>query len=281
MAFNFNGEYVKVRRIPSLEEIEIQTMNFTRERRSPRHVHHEYVFSLILKGASEFDCRHCGQIHLLRAGDLVITEAEGIYASQCLGNPPWMMLSLKIPSKKLLSFLQTGNDDSRLRLPHFIQGAVRNAELGTHFQQLYKSLAGDKSALEQETLLLDWLNKTIENYSLERNANDFKNYQTEHRAIKKARDYIIDKFADNINLQELAEVTALSPFHLNRLFKKQIGIPPHEFQNQIRIEKACKLIAQRKAFSDIALETGFADQSHFTRFFKRYIGVTPKKFFVE
>jgi AraC-like DNA-binding protein len=92
------------------------------------------------------------------------------------------------------------------------------------------------------------------------------------------REFIRENLHENIKLQELAEVASLSPFHLNRVFRAQVGLPPHEFQSQLRIEKAAKLIAQKKSFAEIAFETGFADQSHFNRFFKRYTGVTPKRF---
>lgn len=60
------------------------------------------------------------------------------------------------------------------------------------------------------------------------------------------REFTREKVSENIKPRELAEIAGLSSFHPNRAFSAQVGLPPHEFQNQLRIEKAAKLIAQKK-----------------------------------
>lgn len=70
----------------------------------------------------------------------------------------------------------------------------------------------------------------------------------------------------------------MSSYHLCRTFKQIVGLPPHRYQTQLRINRAKKLLLEGKFISYTATEVGFFDQSHFHRYFKRIIGVSPKKY---
>lgn len=268
--------WIKTLSVPRLEGVRTQTANFHSERDTPRHVHHEYVFSLAIEGATAFDCGHCGETHILQPNDLLLTEAHEVYASRTIGKPPWRNFSLGISKEKLSSLLDFAADGKRIQLPHFTRGAVKNDELRRLFLKLHNSLNENAAMLEQETLLLDWVVSVGRTYAAESNRFLSRRIYSETAAIRRVREFLRENVAENVKLQTLAEIARLSPFHLNRAFRAQIGLPPHEFQNQLRIEKALKLIAQKKSFAEIAFELGFSDQSHFNRFFKRYLGVTPK-----
>jgi len=72
-----------------------------------------------------------------------------------------------------------------------------------------------------------------------------------------------------------ARVAGLSPCHLNRVFRRALGLPPHAFQTQLRVVRAGALLRRGWPLAAVAAETGFADQSHLTRRFKTVVGVTP------
>lgn len=279
MNSRLSQNWVKVLSVPHLEGVRTQTANFISGRESPRHVHHEYVFSLAIAGATAFDCGHCGATHILRPQDLLLTEAHEVYASRALGKPPWRNFSLSISKEKLGVLLNSAADGKQISLPHFTHGVVKNDELRRLFLKLHSSLNEDRATLAQETLLLDWIVSVQQTYAIQSHRFTSRRIYSESVAVRRVREFIRENFADNIKLQDLAAITCLSPFHLNRAFSAQVGLPPHEFQNQLRIEKALGLIAQKKSLAEIAIETGFSDQSHFNRFFKRYMGVTPKNFF--
>jgi len=78
-----------------------------------------------------------------------------------------------------------------------------------------------------------------------------------------------------VALQELARVVNLSPFHLARVFRQTVGLPPHAYQTRLRLVQAKTLLAQGYDVGFVASETGFCDQSHFTQQFKRHYQVTP------
>ncbi|MDQ3461350.1 MAG: helix-turn-helix transcriptional regulator [Deinococcota bacterium] len=73
-------------------------------------------------------------------------------------------------------------------------------------------------------------------------------------------------------------VAGLSPYHLLRVFRLELGLSPHSYQIQRRIGIAKTLLAQGERIAQVAACTGFTDQSHLGRHFKRLVGVTPGQF---
>src|SRR6185437_3502020 len=97
----------------------------------------------------------------------------------------------------------------------------------------------------------------------------------EHPAIKHTKEYLQAHYTQEVSLQELAGVVNMSPFHLARVFRLVVGLPPHAYQTQLRLARARTLLAQGYEVGYVAQETGFFDQSHFTQQFKRRYQVTP------
>lgn len=89
-------------------------------------------------------------------------------------------------------------------------------------------------------------------------------------------EYISSNLDQTIRLEVLAEIAGLSVQHFSRAFKQSLGIPPHCYVLQRRIERAQHLLQNtRRPLSEIALAAGFSDQSHLTRHFRRSVGVAP------
>jgi AraC family transcriptional regulator len=82
-----------------------------------------------------------------------------------------------------------------------------------------------------------------------------------------------------VRLSELAEAVGVHPIHLARTFRARHGVSVGEYGRRVRIEWAAAEIARgQTSLAAVATEAGFADQSHFTRLFKRYVGTTPARF---
>ncbi|PSB34727.1 AraC family transcriptional regulator [Chlorogloea sp. CCALA 695] len=92
-------------------------------------------------------------------------------------------------------------------------------------------------------------------------------------------DYINAHLHQELKLTEIAALAQISPYHFLRLFRQSMGITPHQYILQSRINQAKYLLQSRDlSIADIAVRVGFCDQSHLTRCFKRILGMTPKQF---
>ena len=98
-------------------------------------------------------------------------------------------------------------------------------------------------------------------------------------ALRRVREHIHSRLSERIELSELAAIARLSDCHFSRAFKQSLGVPPHRYVMQRRIEAAAVMIEQTdRPLSEIALEVGFSDQSHFTRMFLRLANQTPRDY---
>lgn len=78
-----------------------------------------------------------------------------------------------------------------------------------------------------------------------------------------------------LSIDEMARSLYISKYHFIRSFKKAIGLTPHQFQIQNRVRKAQHMLKNVDSMTEVALTTGFCDQSHFIKQFERYVGLTP------
>lgn len=99
------------------------------------------------------------------------------------------------------------------------------------------------------------------------------------RRLSPAIEVLENKFTEPISVTELARLARLSATHFNRLFQQLFRMSPLHFMHALRIDKARRLLADSdEAIADIAVQTGYWDQSHFTRRFKRHTGMPPKAY---
>lgn len=97
--------------------------------------------------------------------------------------------------------------------------------------------------------------------------------------LRQVLEYIDAHLYQDLTLTELAAIAQISPNYFATQFKQSTGQSPHQFVIRQRIERAKELlVAEKGAIADVAYQVGFAHQSHFTRHFKRLVGVTPKQF---
>ena len=96
------------------------------------------------------------------------------------------------------------------------------------------------------------------------------------RQLRRVTEYVIEHLSKAVRLSELSAIAGLSPSQFGRAFKASTGLSPHQWQLNARITKAQELLlSDSSPLSEIALVTGFAEQSHFTRVFRKKTGTSP------
>jgi AraC-like DNA-binding protein len=93
--------------------------------------------------------------------------------------------------------------------------------------------------------------------------------------VRAARDYLEVHALRGVRSEELEDVTGLDRFALSRHFRAAFATSPHRFLLMRRLQRAKAMIAAGEALADVAAATGFADQSHLTRHFKKAYGIAP------
>lgn len=97
--------------------------------------------------------------------------------------------------------------------------------------------------------------------------------------LHQLKDYIENHLAEELTIEALAAQIPMSPFHFARAFKAAVGEPPHRYITQRRLERAkILLLVTQLSVAEVAYQTGFSNQSHFTAQFRKTIGMTPKQF---
>lgn len=96
--------------------------------------------------------------------------------------------------------------------------------------------------------------------------------------VRRVTDFIRENCMRSIRLQELADLAGLSQSHFSHSFKASTGMAPHDWQMNERLERAKALLASdAQPLTEVAAETGFSDQAHFTRVFRKHVGTTPAR----
>jgi AraC family transcriptional regulator len=97
--------------------------------------------------------------------------------------------------------------------------------------------------------------------------------------LRRARELLNDCSDQPLKLPEIAAAAGVHPGHLARTFRQHYHCSPGEYARRLRVERACRLLFRGNApLAEVALEAGFADQSHFSSVFKRYTGFTPAEY---
>src|SRR6516164_1642368 len=94
--------------------------------------------------------------------------------------------------------------------------------------------------------------------------------------IRRLRDHVVAHLDEPIEVQALADIAGRSPFHFTRVFTRSVGMTPHRYVVHLRLQRAIELVREgQSGLAEIAVRTGFADQSHLSRWVRRVHGVPP------
>ena len=152
---------------------------------------------------------------------------------------------------------------------------INNKELYNNFILLCKLLLSDSPNIEKESEIINFISIIFLQYC----NVEVKNYEfLENDYLKKILDYLDYNYLNEITLKDISNFINLSPFYLLKIFKNKYGIPPHSYILNKKVHKAKELLLTGCPISTAAVESGFYDQSHLNREFKKIFSITPKEY---
>ena len=235
-----------------------------------RHAHETYTFGLIEAGVEEFDYGST----LLRAGPgaVALLNPDVVHTGQAATPSGWTYRVL-YPQVSVVSSVAAELGVQR-GTPWFPDTVLYDAATAALLRQAHQAAEhGDR--LASSTLLTAALTRLLRAHSATRPIDGLNAPSRSPASVQAVRDLLPQRLADPPSLSELAAITGLSQFALLRAFRRETGMPPHAYLNQLRVRRARQLLDRGLAPADVAAQIGFADQAHLTRHFKRILGVPP------
>ncbi len=265
-------EHIKFWHDATLSNLELLHATYVTHTFAP-HTHEGYVIGVIEQGAEQFAYRR--RHHVAPADSIVFINPGEMHTGSSATEHGWTYRTL-YPSTELLQRAVSDLTGKSRDIPFFAEAVVHDPEMLLEISLTHRALEEHTSALERESRLLWTLSRLILRY-----ADDHprpRPFAKEHMGIQRVRSHLEENYAENISLEQLAALAHLSPFHLLRSFRDQVGLPPHAYQIQTRIMHAKHMLRMGLPCVDTAIAVGFADQSHFTKHFKRIVGVSPGRY---
>ncbi|MCG8618151.1 MAG: AraC family transcriptional regulator [Desulfobacterales bacterium] len=241
-----------------------------------RHYHDGYAVGVILKGSETYDCNK--KTNVAPKGSIVIVNPgeihDGCASNRELGWGYFMIY----PHLSLIrtALNQLGLDDNRL--PVFPETVFRDPEFAAGLIRFMDAFDAGDPEMKLEAVFLELLHLMISRHAeFPRTAESGTTVldTPEKRKVAQVTEMVRENFADPLSLEDLATEVGLSSWALLRLFKKQTGISPYLLQTRLKISHAKEALREGVSPADTAALCGFADQSHMTKQFRRWMGVTP------
>jgi AraC-like DNA-binding protein len=234
------------------------------------HVHDSYTLGMVTRGQRYIHVD--GQDYLIHAGEGFIinplvphscgpAEEEG---------HDYRIISVDTNRMKVAAGDVFGCES----LPAFSCVRLSNESLISRLINLLNTVSQNEMVWEKElhALLIDLVTRYADG------TDAVSITKTREELARQVRAYLDTNLLRTVTLEELALETHVSPFYVDRVFREVIGVPPHVYQLQTRVKRAAETLVKTGSILEASYFFGFSDQSHFTRIFKKNVGVSPGRF---
>jgi AraC-like DNA-binding protein len=257
-------------RAPALGGLELLRATYRTFAFSP-HSHETFAIGVTEQGAQLYTSgRHRDVV--MPAGSVAVVHPGEVHTSRAQDARGWSYRMLYPPAGLIQEIAEglTGRHEGEIR---FREPVIDDALLASSILELHRSLeTAGVLPLERESRLVSSLTRLI---AVHADGNrPAHRLAAEPTRVKRVRE-LLDECPAGVTLRALAEIAELSPYHLLRVFRAHLGLPPHAYLIQVRVRRARRLLCEGLPIIDVAHAVGFVDQSHLTRHFKRLVGVPP------
>lgn len=233
----------------------------------PNHFHEHYVIGSVEAGERRLFCKN--RVYTIGSGSIVLFNPGDNHACVQSDGGALDYRCFHISGETMLSLAEevTGKRE----LPVFSRNVLQDAEAACCLCSLHEMVMRGERGFKKEEAFLLFLSVLIQNHG---QPFDCRTPEC-RREIESACEFMERHYAEHISLEQICRHAALSRSTLLRAFTKAKGITPYRYLENVRINRAKRLLEQGVSPLDAALQTGFADQSHFTNYFSSFIGLAP------
>lgn len=268
MAATFH-DTVRYWRSPLLPDAELLTAEYYAQEFAP-HWHESFSIPVIQAGAQSYHYR--GALHVAAAGSIVAINPGEVHTGERAAEMGWASRAF-YPSAAWMQKLAGDIAGHAVGVPWLPDAAIEDEHVAARLAQAHRLLETGADPLAAETALTAAFALLITRHA--RSRPQASTLHPDAARVAAMQAHLSDELTTPVTLSELARLVGLSPFHVTRLFSRSVGMPPHAWRNQLRLNRAQGLLRQGMSVTDVAAQVGFNDQSHFTRHFKRAYGVAP------
>jgi AraC-like DNA-binding protein/mannose-6-phosphate isomerase-like protein (cupin superfamily) len=237
----------------------------------PNHFHEHYVIGFIESGNRCLTCKN--KEYIIRPGDLVMFNPLDNHTCEQFENNPldYRCINIKPDVMKKVVREVTGKE----YLPQFTETVGFHSDYVALLRELHQAIMEEQQEFKKEETFLFLIEQLIEEYTKPSIQAIAKEVNME---INKICEYIDMHYPEHLTLDDLSKIANMNKYSLLRAFTRERGITPYRYLETVRINEAKKLLEKGIEPINVAMKTGFVDQSHLTNYFKEFIGLTPKQY---
>lgn len=249
----------------------MEVLSCLNDRQFKPHLHDGYVLWLNSESGERYSIAKTSDI--LQPGSISIIEPGVIHENRPCQEKRRHLKSFYFTPQFLAKMAeQIGDGETLPALPTTI---ITDKRLWRDASRLHDALFHPLSILQSEVGILSLFNRLFTSCRLLPSLGLVKD---DNRKVAVAIEYFVANLHRQFHLAEVAHLAGCTDFHLIRLFRAIKGVSPHTYLVQLRLEHARKLLLAGFTIVDAALQSGFSDQSHLTRFFRERFGLTPGQY---
>ncbi|MFM5095845.1 helix-turn-helix domain-containing protein [Aeromonas rivipollensis] len=253
---------------PALPFLEARAVQDGRHVCYDKHSHAHFSIGAITGGHSHYLNQR--SLQEVGPGSLVLMNPEEVHACNPIADQPWSYLMFYLDTDWLRGQQEEAGLGSEFR--PFDMTASRDPLLYQGLQHLHHQLVQAPDPLAREVACHLFSRQLLARLTPAR----WDDRPPQH--LQRAAELMQDDSASPLSLSQLSAVAGLTPSHFVRAFSQHYGMTPHAYLLDRRIRHARTLLKQGQPLAEVALASGFADQAHFQRQFKRRVAATPGQY---
>ncbi len=237
----------------------------------PPHVHEALVVAVTEQGGSVIKSR--GQVEEATPSTLFVFNPAEPHAGWMGWSERWQYRSMYL-TQAALDQVAAGLGIEKV--PYFTRNVFGDPDLIEAFLAMHLAIEEGRDVFRERELLIGSFGRLFQRHGS--GGGRIAAAPVDRQILARVQERMQAEYASDLRLEDLAAEAGLTTFQLIGLFKRTVGLTPHAYVTQVRLNMACRQLRHKPALAEVATSVGFYDQSALNKHFKRCYGITPRQF---